>query len=44
MDNPEVDDLLDDLVEMVFNSKGHVVLLPKERMPSTTGVAAIYRY
>lgn len=44
LDNPEVDDLLDDLVEMVFNSKGHVVLLPKERMPSTTGVAAIYRY
>ncbi len=44
LDNPEVDDVLDDLVEMVFKTKGHVVLLPKERMPSTTGVAAIYRY
>lgn len=44
LDDPEVDDLLDDLVEMVFKSKGKVVLLPKERMPSTTGVAAIYRY
>lgn len=44
LEDPEVDDLLDDLVEMVFRSKGHVVLLPKERMPSTTGVAAIYRY
>ncbi len=44
LDDPEVDDLLDDLVELVFRSKGNVVLLPKERMPSTTGVAAIYRY
>lgn len=44
LDNPEIDDILDDLVEMVFKSKGKVVLLPKDRMPSTTGVAAIYRY
>lgn len=44
LDNPQVGDSLDDLVEMVFRSKGNVVLLPKERMPSTTGVAAIYRY
>lgn len=44
LDDPEVGDLLDELVELVFRSKGAVVLLPKERMPSTTGVAAIYRY
>ena len=42
--NPEVDDVLDDLAEMVFNNSGKVVVLPKERMPSTTGAAAIYRY
>lgn len=44
LDDPRVDDMLDDLVELVLGSGGHVVLLPKERMPSTTGVAAIYRY
>lgn len=44
LDDPRVDDMLDDLVELVLRSSGHVVLLPKERMPSTTGVAAIYRY
>ncbi|QUW23203.1 hypothetical protein JSQ81_06480 [Sporosarcina sp. Marseille-Q4063] len=42
--NPEVDDVLDDLAEMVFNNSGEVVVLPKERMPSTTGAAAVYRY
>ncbi len=44
LDDPTTDDVLDDLVELVFKSKGNVVLLPKERMPSTTGLAAIYRY
>lgn len=44
LDNPDVDDILDDIVELVFKSKGNVVLLPKERMPSTTGLAAIFRY
>lgn len=44
LDHPEIDDVLDDLAEMVFNNKGEVVVLPKERMPSDTGVAAIFRY
>ncbi len=44
LDHPEVDDLLDDLAEMVFKDKGEVVVLPKERMPTTTGAAAIRRY
>lgn len=44
LEHPEYDDILDDLAEMVFNSKGEVVVLPKERMPSTTGAAAIFRY
>lgn len=39
MDDPEVDDLLDDLGE-----RGEVVMVPKERMPPRTGLAAIYRY
>lgn len=44
LNHPEVDDLLDDLAEIVFKNNGEVVVLPKERMPSDTGVAAIYRY
>ena len=44
LDNPEHDDLLDDLAELVFRSKGEVVVLPKERMPSDTGAAAIFRF
>ncbi len=44
LENPLVGDVLDDLAEMVFKSKGEVVVLPKERMPSATGAAAIYRY
>lgn len=44
MEDPEVNDVLNDLAKMVFRSKGEVVILPRERMPSETGVAAIYRY
>jgi hypothetical protein len=29
---------------MVFRSKGEVVVLPKDRMPTTTGAAAIFRF
>jgi len=42
--HPEVDDLLDDLAEMVLAKGGEVVVVPADRMPSTTGLAAIYRY
>lgn len=44
MDNPEVDDLLDDIGEIVINNGGTVKIVPAEHMPSKTGVAAIYRY
>ena len=44
LEDPETNDVLNDLAKMVFRSKGEVVILPKERMPSETGVAAIYRY
>ncbi len=43
MDNPAYDDVLDDLAELVLSKRGEVIVLPKERMPSDTGVAAIYR-
>lgn len=38
------EDVLDDIAEAVFRSGGEVVILPKGRMPSTTGAAAIFRY
>jgi hypothetical protein len=42
--DPLMDDLLDDLGEHVLKTGGEVVVVPAERMPVRTGVAAIYRY
>ncbi len=42
--HPEVDDILDDLAETVLRMKGEVVVVPAERMPSSTGIAATYRF
>lgn len=42
--NPEVDDVLDDLGELVLKAGGEVVIVPAERMPTGTGAAAIYRF
>jgi len=44
LSDPEVDDVLDDLAELVLRMKGEVVVVPAERMPSATGAAATYRY
>ena len=44
LDDPEVGDILDKIAEYVFSGGGEVVMLPKERMPSDTEIAAIYRY
>ncbi len=44
LSNPEIDDILDDLAEMVLRLKGEVIVVPAERMPATTGVAATYRF
>jgi hypothetical protein len=44
INNPMVDDLLDDLSELVIKKGGEVIMISKEKMPSTTGLAAIYRY
>jgi stalled ribosome rescue protein Dom34 len=40
----ETDDLLDDLGERVLATGGEVVVVPSERMPTRTGLAAIYRF
>jgi hypothetical protein len=44
MNNPNVDDLLDDMGELVTKMGGHVMVLPAEKMPTQTGLAAIFRY
>lgn len=44
IDNPRVDDLLDDMSELAMRMGGTVTVLSKEQMPSESGVAAIYRY
>jgi hypothetical protein len=42
--DPNVADLLDDVAAVVLKNSGHVVIVPAERMPTQTGIAAIYRY
>lgn len=44
MGQPDVDDLLDDLAELVLKNHGQVVVVPSERMPTESGLAAIYRF
>ncbi len=40
----KVDDLLDDIGELVTANGGNVVVIPVDRMPTFTGIAAIFRY
>lgn len=44
LSDPDIGDLLDSLAKTVLRMKGEVVLVPAERMPSTTGLAATYRF
>jgi hypothetical protein len=44
LSDPEADDVLDDLAETVVRMKGDAIVVPSQRMPSNTGVAAIYRF
>jgi len=44
LEDPQVDDLLDDLAELVLNKGGQVVVVPAVDMPVTTGVAATFRF
>ncbi|MFO0851457.1 MAG: hypothetical protein U0871_23300 [Gemmataceae bacterium] len=43
-DAPGVDDLLDDLAELTLKTGGEVVVVPADRMPTQTGLAAVYRF
>lgn len=42
--SPGVDDLIDDLAELVLKGGGEVVVVPSERMPTRSGLAAIFRF
>jgi hypothetical protein len=44
LENPRIDDLLDDLGELVEQMGGQVHVLPADRMPSSSGLAATYRH
>lgn len=44
LDDPRFGDVIDDIGELALKSQAEVVVLPKDRMPSTTGIAAIFRY
>jgi Bacterial archaeo-eukaryotic release factor family 3 len=41
---PDIDDVLDDIAEIVLRQRGTVRVLPASMMPSRTGVAAILRW
>lgn len=43
-EDPKVDDMLDDLGEQVLRTGGEVIMVPTERMPDASGLAAIFRY
>ena len=44
LENPEIDDLLDDLAELVLKKGGDVAVVQAVDMPSVTGAAAIFRF
>jgi hypothetical protein len=42
--HPEIDDVLDDLAALTSRRGGRVVIVPADRMPTRTGIAAIYKF
>ncbi len=44
LDDPGVNDILDELGKTALKMGAQVVVLPADRMPTKTGLAAIYRY
>jgi hypothetical protein len=44
IDDPECGDVFDELVVAVLKEKGEAVVLEKDKMPTDTGIAAIYRF
>jgi hypothetical protein len=43
-DDAAVDDLLDDVGEHARKTGGEVIIVPADRMPTDTGIAAIFRF
>lgn len=44
LSHPEIDDLLDDLGELVLQKGGQVLVVSQDRMPASSGAAAILRF
>ncbi|MDI9818699.1 MULTISPECIES: hypothetical protein [unclassified Legionella] len=44
LQNPGVNDLLDDLAELTLKTGGEVVVVPSASMPTETGAAGIFRF
>lgn len=44
INDPDMDDLLDDIAETVLKTGGVAMVVPPALMPTNTGVAAIYRW
>jgi hypothetical protein len=44
LNDPDTDDLLDDMIEYALTKGTKCYILEKEKMPTTSGVAAIFRY
>lgn len=42
--NPECGEVIDQIINAVWKHKGEVIVLPTGRMPSETGLAAIFRF
>lgn len=42
--DPEIGDVIDDLAEVVLRTGGEVVVVPPDRMPTDTGLAATFRH
>lgn len=42
--DPSTDDLLDDLAQMVLKMGGQVLVLSNDKMPTESGIAAIFRF
>ncbi|MGE5610285.1 MAG: hypothetical protein ACM359_13610 [Bacillota bacterium] len=41
---PDYEDVLEEIAEKVIKTGGQVLVMPPQQMPTTTGVAAIYRF
>ncbi len=44
LDQPDINDVLDDLAMIVLRKGGKVLVLPTEHMPTASGAAAVLRY